>query len=428
MKDVTAIILGGGRGTRLYPLTLERSKPAVAFAGKYRLIDIPISNCINSGLKKVFVLTQFLSASMHRHIMRTYTFDNFTDGFVDILAAEQTPEGADWFQGTSDAVRATLNHTMYYASKQVVILSGDHLYRMDYSNLVRFHRESGAEITLGVYPIVRGEAHRMGLMRADDTGRVVEFVEKPQDPAEIDRFRAPHELFTRRGLSVDGDRYLASMGIYVFEAEVLKELLADPSKTDFGGEVIPDAIGKRKVMAYPFTGYWRDIGTIASFFEANLDLVRRNPELDLHTGGWPFYTRSRSLPPSRIVGSEIRDSLVVEGSCITGAVIENSIVGVRGKVGEGTRFKDVIMMGSDFYEGERSLEDREQRADDAPPMGVGRNCRIERCIIDKNARIGDDVVISARPDVADYQGQRRWIRDGITVIPKGTVIRSGTEL
>ncbi|MFO7609929.1 MAG: glucose-1-phosphate adenylyltransferase [Candidatus Krumholzibacteriia bacterium] len=428
MKHVTAIILGGGRGTRLYPLTLERSKPAVAFAGKYRLIDVPISNCINSGLKKIFVLTQFLSASMHQHIMRTYRFDQFTEGFVDILAAEQTPDRADWFQGTADAVRATLNHTMYYDSRQVVILSGDHLYRMDYSRLVDFHRESGADVTLAVYPVAREEAPRLGLLRADADGRVVEFVEKPQDPAVVDRFRAPAELFDRRGLPVQGERYLASMGIYVFEADLLRGMLADSAKTDFGGEIIPDAIAARKVMAYPFSDYWRDIGTIASFFDANLDLVRRDPEFDLHAPGWPFYTRSRSLPPSRIVGSEIHDSLIVEGSCITGAVIENSIVGVRGQVGEGSVFKDVIMMGSDFYDGERSLGDVEQRADDAPPMGVGRNCRIERCIIDKNARIGDGVIITPRPDVTEYEGKRRWIRDGITIIPKGTVIRSGTEL
>jgi len=428
VKDVTAIILGGGRGTRLYPLTLERSKPAVAFAGKYRLIDIPISNCINSGLKKVFVLTQFLSASMHRHIMHTYRFDLFSGGSVDILAAEQTPDRADWFQGTADAVRATLNHTMYYDSKQVVILSGDHLYRMDYSEMVRFHRESGADITLAVYPVPRDEAPRLGLLRADADGRVVEFVEKPQDQAVIDRFTAPRELFARRGLQVEGERFLGSMGIYVFEADVLKRLLADQDRTDFGGEIIPGAIADLKVVAFPFTGYWRDIGTIGSFFEANLDLVRKDPEFDLHAGGWPFYTRARSLPPARIIGSEIRDCLVVEGSSINGAVIENSIVGVRAKVGEGSYLKDVIMMGSDFYDGERMVSDSEQRAADAPPLGIGRNCRLERCIIDKNARIGDNVVIRAQPEGPDYQGQRRWIRDGITIIPKGMVIRSGTEL
>jgi glucose-1-phosphate adenylyltransferase len=414
MKNVIGIILGGGRGTRLYPLTLERSKPAVGFAGKYRLIDIPISNCINSGVKKVFVLTQFLSASMHRHIMQTYYFDTFTDGFVDILAAEQTPQGDDWFQGTSDAVRATLNHTMYYESDQIVILGGDHLYRMDYSKLVEYHRQTKADITLGVYPVVREEASRMGLMRTDASGRVVEFKEKPKEPEVIDRFQAAE------------GKYLASMGIYVFEPQVLRDLLADQSKTDFGKEVIPDAIGSHRVMAYAFNDYWRDIGTIGAFFEANLELVARDPEFNLYKGGWPFYTRSRNLPPSRVVDSEIRDSLIVEGSSITGATIVNSIVGVRSMVGEGSHLKDVILMGCDFYQGERRLGDGQQ--DQGPAMGVGRNCRIERCIVDKNARIGDNVVITARPDVAEYQGELCWIRDGITVIPKGTVIPSGTEL
>ena len=426
MKNVTAIILGGGRGTRLYPLTLERSKPAVGFAGKYRLIDIPISNCINSGVKKVFVLTQFLSASMHRHIMQTYYFDTFTDGFVDILAAEQTPQGSNWFQGTSDAVRATLNHTMYYDSDQIIILGGDHLYRMDYGEMVRFHRETRADITLGVYPVVRDEASRMGLMKADTAGRVLEFVEKPADPDVIDRFRAPRELFQARGMQVTGDKYLASMGIYVFEPAVLRELLQDTGKTDFGKEVIPDAIDGYKVMGFPFNGYWRDIGTIGAFFEANLDLVKPDPEFNLYKGGWPFYTRSRSLPPSRVINSEIKDSLIVEGSSVTGATIINSIIGVRSLVGAGSHLKDVIIMGNDFYEGERQLGDNEQRT--GPALGVGRNCLIERCIIDKNARIGDNVVIRAQPDVAEYEGKRRWVRDGITVIPKGAVIQSGTVL
>jgi len=428
VKNVTAIILGGGRGTRLYPLTLERSKPAVSFAGKYRLIDIPISNCINSGLKKVFVLTQFLSASMHRHIMQTYAFDTFTDGFVDILAAEQTPERDAWFQGTSDAVRATLNHTMYYQSDQIVVLGGDHLYRMDYSEMVRFHRENKADITIGVYPIPREEAPRMGLMRADGTGRVTEFVEKPKDDAVIDRFKAPRDLFSACGLEVEGDKYLGSMGIYVFEPDVLKALLKDTDKTDFGGEVIPGAIAGQKVMAFPFNGYWRDIGTIRSFFESNLELVAKNPEFNLYEGGWPFYTRSRSLPPSRIVDSEINDAIIVEGSSVTGATINNSMVGIRGRVDEGSVLKDVIFMGSDFYEGEQSLADSETRSDACPPLGIGRNCNIERCIIDKNVRIGDNVTIKAQPDVMEYEGERRWIRDGITVIPKGTVIQSGTEL
>ena len=428
MKDVTAIILGGGRGTRLYPLTLERSKPAVAFAGKYRLIDVPISNCINSGVKKVFILTQFLSASMHRHIMQTYAFDGFTDGFVDILAAEQTPDKSDWFQGTSDAVRATMSHTMYYESEQIIILGGDHLYRMDYADMIRFHRESGADITLAVYPVPRIEASRMGLMKADVEGQVTEFVEKPEDPEVIDRFRAPAQLFASRGLEVPKDRYLGSMGIYVFEPGILKKLLQDESKTDFGKEIIPEAIDGHRVMAYPFDDYWRDIGTIEAFYEANLELVTKNPEFNLYQGDWPFYTRTRSLPPARIVDSEIHDSLIVEGSTITGAEIVNSIVGTRGRVGEGSLLKDTVFMGSDFYDGEHNLAGAAQKTPNCPLLGVGRNCRIERCIIDKNARIGDGVIIKAHPEVAEHHGERRWIRDGITIIPKGTVIEPGTEL
>jgi len=428
VKDVTAIILGGGRGSRLYPLTLERSKPAVGFAGKYRLIDIPISNCINSGIKKVFILTQFLSASLHRHIMQTYAFDVFTDGFVDILAAEQTPDRSDWFQGTSDAVRATLKHTMYYESDQIVILSGDHLYRMDYSEMVRFHRESGAEITLGVYPVKRNETSRLGLLRAEADGRVTEFVEKPSDPAVIDRFKAFPALFEKQELDLSEDYYLASMGIYVFEPRVLHDLLVGNQKADFGKEVIPDAIGRQKVMAFPFSDYWRDIGTIEAFFEANLDLVSCDPEFNLYQGNWPFYTRTRSLPPSRIVESEIVDSLVVEGSTITGARITNSIVGIRGIVDRGSTLKDVILMGNDFYEGEQNLGNLARKPRSGPRLGVGRNCTIERCIIDKNARIGDNVTIKPHPDVSEYTGERRWIRDGITIIPKGVVIESGAEL
>lgn len=426
MKNVTAIILGGGRGTRLFPLTLQRSKPAVGFAGKYRLIDIPISNCINSGLKKVFVLTQFLSASMHRHIMQTYAFDTFTDGFVDILAAEQTPEKEAWFQGTSDAVRATLHHTLYYDSDEIVILGGDHLYRMDYSEMVKHHRATGADITLGVYPVVRQEAGRMGLMRADSQGQVVEFVEKPTEPAVIDRFKAPEQLFAAHGIQVEGDKYLASMGIYVFNPRVLRELLKDEAKTDFGKEVIPDSIAGHKVMAYPFNGYWRDIGTIGAFFESNLELVRKDPEFNLYHGGWPFYTRTRSLPPSSIINSEINNSLVVEGSHVVGATISNCVLGIRSRVGEGSVLTDVVLQGNDYYDGEHSLFD--ENKDDGIGLGIGKNCRLERCILDKNVRIGNDVIIRAHPDVSNFEGPYCWIRDGITVVPKGTMIPSGTIL
>jgi glucose-1-phosphate adenylyltransferase len=345
---------------------------------------------------------------------------------VDILAAEQTPKSDAWFQGTADAVRATLHHTLYYDSSEVVILSGDHLYRMDYALMIERHREADADVTIGVYPVPRAEAPRMGLLKAGAGGIVTEFIEKPQDPAVVDRFRAPEGLFGDQDLAPDS--YLASMGIYVFKPRVLRELLADESRTDFGGQVIPGAIADRRVVAHPFTDYWRDIGTIGSFFEANLELVASHPPFNLHQGSWPLYTRSRSLPPGRIVDSEINDALVVEGATVTGATIVNSIVGIRGRVGRGSRLEDVIHMGSDFYEGEQQLGAANRAEGDVPLMGVGKNCRLERCIIDKNARIGDGVVIRARPEVDEHEGKYCWVRDGITVIPKNTVIPAGTEI
>ena len=427
MKDVTAVILGGGRGTRLFPLTLERAKPAVAFAGKYRLIDLPISNCINSGIKRVFVLTQFLSASLHRHIMQTYAFDSFTDGFIDILAAEQTPQGSDWFQGTADAVRATINHTSYYASKEMLILSGDHLYRMDYADLVNYHRQTEADITICAYPVERAIASEMGLMSVDDSGEIQEFVEKPTDPEVMKSYLAPTKLFEDRGIVIDGERFLASMGIYVFSQRVLRDLLANKEHTDFGNDVIPAALGKYKVMAYPFNSYWMDIGTITSFFDANIALAQPEPPFSLYSPKRPIYTRSRSLPPSRIIRSEIRDSLVVEGSDVTGAFISDSIVGVRSIIKRGSVLRDVVMLGADFYENEEVLT-REELDESRPKLGIGRSCVIERAILDKNVRIGDNVVIRAQPDVKEFKGDMHWIIDGITIIPKGTVIPPGTTI
>jgi len=376
----------------------------------------------------VFVLTQFLSASLHRHIMQTYNFDVFTDGFVDILAAEQTPQGEDWFQGTADAVRATLNHTTYYDSEQMLILSGDHLYRMDYRKLIATHRESRADITLCVFPCTREEAPRMGLLKVDEHGEVGEFVEKPQDPEVIARFGAPRRLFVDRGLPSGEDRCLASMGIYVFEPRVLLENLADNDQTDFGREVIPSAIGKYRVMAYPFVDYWQDIGTIGSFYEANIALAQAHSDFPLYMPGWPIYTRTRSLPPSRIIGSEIKDSLVVEGSDIQGASITDSIIGVRSNVREGSRLHDVVMFGADFFDGEQLLTRPRWSRTAPPPLGIGRNCLIERAIIDKNARIGDGVVIRAQPQAVNAENEFCWIRDGITIVPKGTCIPPETVI
>ncbi len=428
MKDVTAVILGGGRGKRLFPLTLERSKPAVGFAGKYRLIDIPISNCINSGIKRMFVLTQFLSASLHRHIMQTYQFDTFSDGFIDILAAEQTIQGDEWFQGTADAVRATLRHTMYYGAEQILILSGDHLYRMDYGDLIDYHIEKVADITVCVYPVPREEATELGLLKVDNSGQIEKFFEKPKEPEIIDEFKAPKRLFESQGLTFDSEQYLASMGIYVFKPDVLIETLSDLTKTDFGKHIIPSAIDKYRVAGFPFADYWKDIGTIRTFFDANISLAQPEPPFKLYYPRWPFYTRTRSLPPSRIIRSEIRDSILCDGSDINGAQIVDSIIGVRSNVRDGTRLKEVVMFGADFFESEDILTNWDKPNKDLQPLGIGRNCFIERAIIDKNARIGDGVVIRAKPDAEDCKGENYWIRDGITIIPKGAVIQPGTQI
>ncbi|MBN2009337.1 glucose-1-phosphate adenylyltransferase [candidate division KSB1 bacterium] len=428
MNNVTAIILGGGRGTRLFPLTLERAKPAVGFAGKYRLIDIPISNCINSNIKRMFVLTQFLSASLHRHIMQTYQFDLFSGGYVDILAAEQTPHSSDWFQGTADAVRATLNHTMYFGSDELLILSGDHLYRMDYREMIRHHKAKNADITIGVYPVPKSEASALGLMQVDSSGFVTEFVEKPKDPNVINRLLAPSNLFECHHMNVEGECCLANMGIYAFRPSILKDLLMSTSKTDFGKDIIPSALKTYKVVAYPFSDYWKDIGTIGAFFDANISLAQENPPFNLYRPDWPIYTRTRSLPPSRVIRSKIRDSLLVEGSDINGAYIKNSIVGTRSQVRSGTDLTQVVMLGADFYDKDTMNVNMDFPQKDLPPLGIGKNCMIERAIIDKNAHIGDDVEITSKEGQPDSEGGNYWIRDGITIIPKGAVLPPGTKI
>ena len=428
MKQVVSIILGGGRGTRLMPLTRERAKPSVAFAGQYRLIDIPMSNCINSGIKRIFILTQFLSASLHRHIKQTYQFDRFSNGVVDILSAEQTISGDVWFQGTADAVRATLNHTTYYDSSQTLILSGDHLYRMDYSEFVQFHREKHADITLGVYPVLRSEAHHFGILRTGPDGDVQEFLEKPKDPTQLDRFEPPREFYEARGLDPHPDHVLGSMGVYVFETRVLEDLLCNTTYKDFGKEVIPSALGRYRVAAYPFTGYWRDIGTIRSFYEANIELTRHNPAFHLYAPRWPIHTMVRPLTPSRIIGSQINDSLLGQGTFITGATITNSVVGTRGIVGKGSKLSNVVMLGADFYEGEEVLNPRYHPTGNQPNLGIGQNCQIEGAIIDKNARIGNNVVIRAKDGAADFESPTYWIRDGLTIIPKGAAVPDGTVI
>lgn len=410
------------------PLTAERAKPAVSVAGKYRLIDIPLSNCINSGIRKVYVVTQFMSESLHRHIMQTYQFDSFSEGFVDILAAAQKHESENWFQGTADAVRGVLRHITYYRAEATLILSGDHLYRMDYSKLVAFHLQNKADITLAVHPVLREDAPRMGLLRADASGRISEFSEKPGDEATIERFCAPDELLSKCGIDEKEPRYLASMGIYVFDPLALIEILARGPQVDFGKEVIPSAIPDYNVMAWPFAGYWKDIGTIGSFFAANIALAQPEPPFRLYEPGWPIHTRTRSLPPSRIIRSDIRDSLVVEGSDITGASISDSVIGLRSIVREGTSLSEVVMLGADYYEGEGLLQNLKSPPAGVPPLGIGPNCKIERAIIDKNARIGEGVVITSKAGVDDKIGPNYWIRDGITVVPKGAVVKPSTRI
>ena len=429
MEGVTAVILGGGRGSRLLPLTLYRAKPAVGFAGKYRIIDIPISNCINSGIKRIFLLTQFLSTSLHRHIMQTYRFDQFSNGFVEIVAAEQTLLREDWFQGPADAVRATLDHTMYYRADQMLILSGDQLYRMNYADLVRFHRERGADITICVHPVDRTEAASMGLAEVDEEGTLLRFEEKPQDPGVIDSFRVPAHLVPRLGPGAGG-KILASMGIYVFEPKVLAEVLAEGPATDFGAGIFQRALGRRRVTVYPFPDYWRDIGTITAFFDAHISLGSRGAPFRLYAPNWPIFTRTRALPPSHITTSDVVDTLVAEGAFIAGARVVKSVIGVRNVVRRGSELTHVVMLGTDFYDGEEFLTGTGEGVGGGsmPALGIGRNCTIARAIIDKNARIGDGVVIPARPDVKAFKGEGYWIQDGITVIPKGAVIPPGTVL
>jgi glucose-1-phosphate adenylyltransferase len=427
MRGITAVILGGGRGTRLLPLTLYRAKPAVGFGGKYRIIDIPLSNCISSGIKRIFVLTQFLSTSLHRHIMGAYRFDQFSEGFVEILAAQQTQAGEDWFQGPADAVRATLDHTMYYKCDQLLILPGDQLYRMNYADVVRFHREAKADITICVHPVDRSEAPRMGLMEVTPSSIVSRYMEKPQDMDVVDSFRVPQYIGDAYGRDFQG-QILASTGIYVFNPGVLSQVLRSGDAADFGAGIFPTAIRNYRVAAYLHPDYWQDIGTIKAFFDANIGLGRLHPDFRLHSPSWPLYTRERSLPPCHITSADIKNSLVSEGVYVSGSKIEESVIGIRNVVRRGCELRQVVMLGTDFYEGEQALGGEGKRGNTVPPLGIGRNSYIEGAIIDKNVRIGDSVIIRAKPDVKDFKGEMHWVRDGVTIIPKGAIIPSGTEI
>ncbi|RIK31387.1 MAG: glucose-1-phosphate adenylyltransferase [Anaerolineae bacterium] len=410
MNDVLGVIMGGGRGARLYPLTAMRSKPAVPIAGKYRLIDIPISNCINSGIYRVAILTQFNSVSLHRHISQSYNFDAFHTGWVEILAAEQTPESMNWYQGTADAVRQQLFEIQATGAEYVLILAGDHLYRMDYREMADFHWENKADITVAVQPVARSEASRFGILKRESDGHISDFVEKPKDPEVQKKFISRDD---------EARPFLGSMGIYMFNTSVLFDLLTNfPKHDDFGGDIIPEAIQSHEVFGFDFDGYWEDIGTIRSFYETNLQLTSSKSPFNFYDAKAPIYTHARFLPGSIVEDSKLQDVLIAEGCLIHKAEITRSIVGVRSQISEGTAIKDSIVMGADYYQAKRGQI----------PIGIGKNCHIESAILDKNVQIGDGVVIKPFPRENDVDGDHYFVRDGIVVIAKDTEIPPGTRI
>lgn len=426
--NVVAVVLGGGAGSRLFPLTHERSKPAVPLGGTYRLIDVPVSNCINSNITQIFVLTQYNSASLNRHISRTYRFSSFSTGFVEVLAAEQTKDNPEWFQGTADAVRQMLPHLRDWHVDTLLILSGDHLYRMDYRKFLDRHFSTGADLTVSVVPCRPDEAGEFGLLKTDPKGAIVEFKEKPKGAA-LEEMRVDTTNF---GLDPDAAAkrpFLASMGIYVFNYNKLVDLLkTDSSWVDFGREIIPAAIDKYNVQAHLFKDYWEDIGTIKAFYEANLDLASPLPKFNFFNAESPIYTRSRYLPPSKMQGCDIDNSMVSEGCILNGVKARRSIIGLRCRIDHGTTIEDSIIMGADFLE---SIEEmREKMSAGKPPIGIGRNTVIKRAIIDKNVRIGNNVRLVNKDGIEhlDHESKMYYIREGIIIVPKNATIPDGTEI
>ncbi len=411
-NDILAVIMGGGRGARLYPLTKMRSKPAVPIAGQYRLIDIPISNCINSEIYRVAILTQFNSVSLHRHITQTYNFDAFHPGWVQIWAAEQTLQSADWYQGTADAVRKQLFEIQSTGAEHILILAGDHLYRMDYAEMAEYHWQTDADITVAVHPVPREEAPRLGILKCESDGRISDFVEKPQDRETQDRFISRD----------DPERpFLGSMGIYLFNTKVLIDLLTyHPSHDDFGINIIPEAVHSHKVYGFDFDGYWRDIGTIRSFYEINLEMASSSPPFNFYDPKFPIYTHVRYLPGSVVNNSQLKDVLLCNGCRIQEARITHSVIGVRSQIAAGTQIKDSILMGADYYE--------PGRRPSSIPTGVGANCDIEGAILDKNVRIAEGVVIRPFPRGTEIDAEKWFVRDGVVVIPKNFEIQAGTHI
>ena len=425
-KKVLSVIMGGGRGTRLYPLTKERCKPAVPLAGKYRLVDIPISNCINSGYNRIFLLTQFLTASLHRHINKSFHFDAFNGGFVDILSAEQTEKSSAWYEGTADAVRRNLTHFNGHRHDYVLILSGDQLYRMDFSKIVEQHIASNADVTIAAIPVPLSKVEGLGVMRVADDLSISEFVEKPKDPAVIQGLAMSDSLESRlQQRQADEKHCLASMGIYVFSRQVLAQAL-DNTMKDFGKEVIPSLLGKAKLCSYIFEGYWEDIGTVRAFFEANLALAQPLPPFNFFDRNAPIYTHARYLPASKINHCDIDHVVIGDGCIVTDSKLRHCLIGIRSILGENSDLQDVVMMGADYYQTDAEL--RADRAAGRPPFGIGRNCKIRRAIIDKNTRIGDNVTLSpeGKPDGEYPHGI--VIRDGILCVVKGGIVPSGFSL
>jgi glucose-1-phosphate adenylyltransferase len=418
-EKTLAIIMGGGAGTRLFPLTKERSKPAVPLAGKYRIVDIPISNCINSGLRRIYVLTQFNSTSLHKHIYSSYKFDAFSRSFVEILAAQQTPTDNNWYQGTADAVRQNLRDFLQYPYDYFVILSGDQLYRMDFSEVLDQHVKNGAELTIATLPVTRDLASDFGILHTDAERNITHFVEKPKEAAVLDTLTVPPGLLRELGKPEDAQLFQASMGIYVFNRETLIKAL-DNEHVDFGKHVIPDMITKSKVQAYIYDGYWEDIGTIRSFYEANLLCTSAVPPFNFFDTTAPIYTHARFLPGSKINGAQIKQAIVSDGCIITDAHIERSVIGVRSYIAEGTTVRNSIIMGADFYDVDNAIRGG------VPDLGIGRNCVIERAIIDKNARIGDGCVVTPEGKPDNMDGDGFYIRDGIVIVPKNGCLPPGT--
>jgi glucose-1-phosphate adenylyltransferase len=418
MKDVLTLILGGGRGTRLFPLTHMRSKPAVPLGSKYRLIDIPISNCLHAGLKRIYVLTQFNSASLNRHISQTYRLDMFSAGFVEILAAEQTPESSDWFQGTADAVRQAARHFLSHAAGHYLILAGDHLYRMDFCEMIEAHIVSRADITIAAQPVTPDDATQMGIFLFDAQGQIAGFEEKPKPPrlAEL-------ESSTPRGATIGGttaDRpFMASMGIYVFSRDVLLEILNEPG-IDFGKEIIPKALNTKRVRPYIFSGYWADVGTIAAFYDANIQLTRRGAPFSFFDPQRPIYTHPRFLPGTRTYDCRFDASIVAEGCYLDAADVRESVIGIRSRVSPGSRITRSVLLGADYYE--------EQPADGDLPLGIGRDVVLDRVIVDKNARIGDGVRLVNEKGVDEADGEGYHIRNGIIIVPKDARVPAGLSI